>query len=188
MIIKSMTIANRLLLYIQARIFYRSKPQSYIVTPTRRRICRPLIRRSYKSFAVNCLQNKSTRAVLVKRIGQELKGEVAAICSDRYNSITRQKTKSAVKDFGHTKKCLLDEIQDKAPTLLTLLKHCLSTKKPRKNTDAEIALIVSIMCKHRRPSACQMQRVISLILYAGHASKQVSVTAIIVMSTYMSVF
>lgn len=163
------------LLHPQAKIFYHSKPQSYIVTPTRRRICRPLIRKNYKSFAVNCLRNKTTKKDVVECIGLELRSEVAAICSDRFNSITTQKSKSAIKNFSHTYKSLLDEIRDRAPTLLTLLQYCLSTKQPGRNADAEIAFIVSIMGKHKRPSACQMQRVISLIMYAGHASKQVSV-------------
>ena len=59
------------------------------------------------------------------------------------------------------------EMESKAPTLLSLL-----TRKPRKHTE-DVIVIASIFCKHRRPSACQLQRTISLILYAGHSSKQV---------------
>ena len=65
------------------------------------------------------------------------------------------------------------EMESKAPTLLSLLKQCLLTRKPRKHTEDVIVMIATIFCKHRRPSACQLQRAISLILYAGHSSKQV---------------
>ena len=65
------------------------------------------------------------------------------------------------------------EMESKAPTLLSLLKQCLLTRKPRKHTEDVIVMIASIFCKHRRPSACQLQRTISLISYAGHSSKQV---------------
>ena len=160
---------------MQARTFYPSRSQTYTVTPTRRRICKPLIRRSYRSFAVNSVQkNKITRAAIVKTIGQELQKEVAAICSDDFNSVTRQKPQSVIENFSHVKQSLLKEMMTRAPTLMTLLKQCLKTKKPRKNTDAVMTMIVPLMCKHRRPSACQFQRMISLILYAGHCSKQVS--------------
>lgn len=159
---------------MQAKIFYRSRPQTYNVTPTRRRICKPLIRRSYRSFAVNCVRkNKVTKAAIVKIIGQELQSEIAAICSDDFNSITRQKSNRALQDFSHVKISMLKEMETRTPILLTLLKHCLQTRKPRKNTDAVIVMIVSLLCKHRRPSACQLQRIVSLILYAGHSSKQV---------------
>ena len=115
-----------------------------------------------------------TKDAVVDIIGKELQGEIAAICSDDYNSITRQKSNSAIGNFNHVKQSLLMEMKTKAPTLLSLLKSCLRTRRPRKNTDLIIVLITSLLCKHRRPSACQLQRIISLILYAGHSSKQVS--------------
>ena len=45
--------------------------------------------------------------------------------------------------------------------------------KPRRNTDSIVAVITSIICKHRRSSSCLIQRIISLILCIGHAGKQV---------------
>lgn len=108
-------------------------------------------------------------------MGQLLRSEIAAITSDNFKSITREKSRHSVKDFKHIKCSLLNEMERKAPTLLSLLKSCLKTKKPRSNTDAIIFVITSIMCKHRRPSACTFQRIISLILYVGHSSKQVSI-------------
>lgn len=162
---------------LQAKIFYSCKPKSYYVTPTRRCICKPLIRKSYRSFAVHSLRgNKRTRAAIVKEVGRELRQEVAAICSDTFKSVMRQKSKAAIKKFHHTSVTLMRELETKAPTLLSLLKSCMKTRKPRSNTGTVIAMIVSVICKNRRPSACQFQRVISLILYAGHCSKQASIT------------
>ena len=49
-----------------------------------------------------------------------------------------------------------------------------------------IGLIATLLCKHQRPSASLVQRLISVILYSGHASKTVSFnTAILLVYTYI---
>ena len=101
-----------------------------------------------------------------------LQSEIAALCSDDFDSIMRLKTKGSVKDFNHIISTINKELQTKTPTLLSLLQWCFQ-KKLSSNTDVPIATIVSIMCKHGRSSACVLQRIISLILYSGHSSKQV---------------
>ncbi len=63
-----------------------------------------------------------TKAAIVKIVGQDLQIEVAAICSDHSNSITRQKSNDIMANFSHVKESLLHEMKTKAPTLLTLLK------------------------------------------------------------------
>lgn len=153
---------------LQAKIFYPSRPQTYQITPIRRKLCKPLIRKSYRKFAVNCVrENALTNAAVVKVIGQDLQREIAAICSDKFDSITRQKPNRSTTACNHVKQTLMGELKTRAPTLLTLLKLCLQTRKPRKNTDGIIIMIASLLCKHRRPSACQFQRIISLIYILG---------------------
>ncbi len=147
----------------------------YTVTPNRRRICRPLVRRSYTSFAIQCVKkNQATKQAVVNVVGQVLRSEIAAICSDNFNSIMRDKSVMSVQNFKNVATSLHSELRSKAPTLLYLLMSCLKTAKPRRNTEYIVVVVVSILCKHRRPSACLIQRIISLILYVGHASKQVS--------------
>ena len=86
----------------------------------------PLIRRSYKSFAINCVRRKNvTKAAII--IGQDLQKEIAAICSDKFNSITRKKLNMVLKNFSLIKRSFMAEIESKAPTLLSLLKQCLLT-------------------------------------------------------------
>ena len=68
----------------------------------------------------------------------------------------------------------MDEMKTRAPTLLYILESCTETRKVRKNKEAIVGLITAILCKHRRPSASLLQRIVSIILYSGHASKRVS--------------
>lgn len=132
------------------------------------------MKKSYNSFASQCMKGGSVRKFMVTAIGRILRNEIAMLCCDNFDSIMRVKTKDSVKDFDLIISTINKELQSKTPTLLSLLQWCFKKKKKSKfNIDVLIATIVSIMCKNRRPSACIIQKVISLILYSGHSSKQV---------------
>ena len=66
---------------------------------------------------------------------------------------------------------IIAELVCKAPTLL---RSCLKTKTSRPNLSLLITVIAAIICKQRRSSCSLFQRLISLVLYAGHSAKQVS--------------
>jgi len=76
---------------------------------------------------------------------------------------------------------LLDELQDTAPTLLHLLRSCVTVKKPpshqwktnRSRDTTIVGLCAAILLRHRNYQMNLVQRVISIMLYSGHASKQV---------------
>lgn len=159
-------------LFSQARVHYRSTTKSYVVTPSRRRICKPLLRKTYSSFASKTMKNSTTRKAMVNALGRMLQSEVAALCSCKSKSVLAQKPKD-IGDFHSMISSLMDDMKASSPTLLSLLKWTLKTRTARANTDVIIAMITSIMCKHRKSSVCQFQRIISLILYTGHSSKQV---------------
>ncbi len=84
------------------------------------------------------------------------------------------------------RKQLEDEMIAHSPTLLSILKSC--TKVPRSNLGQQglIGFITAILTKNRRSSASLVQRLISVILYGGHASKKVRectyITCIIITS------
>ena len=69
---------------------------------------------------------------------------------------------------------VLNELEKKAPTLVSIFRSCTKSLTPRSNCDQVTALLIGVICKHRRPQFCQIQRLVSWILYAGYSSKQVS--------------
>ena len=152
-------------------MFYKSAPKSYIMTPRRRQICRPLARGSRCAFARKCLKDRSMRNFIVKGMGVSLRHEIARLCSDDTVSILRSKTITTLKEFTWEK--LLEEVREIAPTLFKLLHSCTKTRKLQKNHDAIIGVLIAIMCKHRRPNSALFQQIVSLILYSGHAAKRV---------------
>jgi len=142
------------------------------MTPSRRRICKPLARGSRVTLARQCLKDMRVRKHITKGVGLLLQREVAGMCSTKVNSILCSKTTQALEGFNW--KDVIGEMEGRAPTLLSLLRSCTKTRKTRKYTNCVIGLIAAILCKHRRPSSCLVQRLISVILYSGHASKRVS--------------
>jgi hypothetical protein len=128
---------------------------------------------SYEAIARRCLNNSDIRKYVVHGIGRILRQEIAALCSDKVKSILRDKSNTALKAFKW--KQLEDEMITHSPTLLSILRSC--TTVPRSNLQQQglIGVITAILCKNRRGSASLVQRLISVILYGGHASKKVSI-------------
>ena len=108
-----------------------------------------------------CIQNAITRKTIVKAMSNILNREIA-ICSDKFSSLWRDKSLESLiaLDFDQ----IIEEMNSKTPTLLTLLKNCLKTKTPRSNGKIMLAMTAGIIFK---------QRAISLVLYAGYSAKQV---------------
>ena len=75
-----------------------SKSSSYVVTTTRRKFCRPLLRRSYNSFASNTLKNVAARKAVLKMFGRILHYEVSRLCSTKSKSMLSQSPRS-ISDF-----------------------------------------------------------------------------------------
>ena len=141
-------------------------------TPARRKICRPLIRRNYRSFAVTAFKNHSSKKAILKLLGQNLCKEVSSLCSTKSKSALAQPPKK-ISNISGVVNGLMADMECRAPILLSLLKWASKTQRPRGNTKLVLSMITSMLCKHRKSSVCQLQRIVSLILYAGHSSKQV---------------
>ena len=64
-------------------------------------------------------------------------------------------------------------MQQHAPTFLEILLAATAIRCPRPNRDAVISMCSAMVCKLHRPQMSAAQKTLSLILYAGHASKKV---------------
>lgn len=76
------------------------------------------------------------------------------------------------------------EISTRAPVLLRILTAATKTRKDRPNQFTVIGMCFALILKHRNPSLNLIQKIISLILYAGHSSKQVCL--ILIMLQWLS--
>ena len=69
----------------------------------------------------------------------------------------------------------MDEAAKYSPTSMELLTGCAqkSLKAYKENQKSVIGVCLSLLCKYQNPKMTLFQRMLSLILYAGHSAKKV---------------
>ena len=122
-------------------------------------------------IAVETLKDPSTKGYIVSNMGRELSREIRAMASDHVKSILQSQNPDDLKKFKWD--TLLCELSKYAPVLSRLLLLATKTKKPRLNQKAVIGICVAILINHRNSKMNLVQKIASMILYAGHTSKQV---------------
>lgn len=104
-------------------------------------------------------------------LGSAIKKELKAVASDD-NSLLKGQSIPSMKNFGWEK--VLDELKLHAPIFLHIFQSITTTKSERPNQNAIIGMCASLLLKHRYSKMSMMQKIVSIILHAGRASKQVS--------------
>ena len=69
---------------------------------------------------------------------------------------------------------VIREAEKFAPCLLSVLKVSLEIMNKAKASDPIIGFIISILCFYRRRSINAVQKIIAIILFAGHCSNKVT--------------
>ena len=147
------------------------KPKRYLLTPTRKHLGRAVARRSHKKIAYECFDDPAIRKHILRRIGQEIRKELINMSSEKVKSVMRMRSKVDLNTF--TWKRLLDEASTHAPVFFYILSSATKTKIKRSNTQAVLGTCLAVLLKHRNQSMNLVQKIISLILHNGNASKQV---------------
>ena len=106
-----------------------------------------------------------------KQVGLMVRKELQGICSDIYNSIFCEHSVASIKQFNWD--TLISELEDKTPLTLHLLQNCFPHQAKSEVTYPVICMCMAILMKGRNQKMCMLQAMVSLILYAGHAGKQV---------------
>ena len=92
------------------------------------------------------------------------------------SSVQRLRDATSLQDFSWD--IIADEAAQHTPNLVHLLMEC--TKKDKKREAARInqrsiiGMCISLICKHQNHTMSVVQKMLGLILYAGHTAKQVS--------------
>ena len=99
------------------------------------------------------------------------------MCSVDVHSILRNSSPDVVQTFDW--KDFITELEQHAPVFLTMLRGCIGPKKqPKYNEDAILGICAAILLKYQSQRMNLIQRLLSLILYSGHAEKLVSYTIV----------
>ena len=142
-----------------------------MLTPSRKKLGKAVARKSKQKIARECLKDRATKQYTLKEVNKLIQTEIHSVCSFEANSIMKSQSVEVLKEFEWSK--ILHELAERAPTFLAILRGVTKTRKPRNNTNAVICICAAILLKHRFGKMSLVQRVISLLLYSGHVSKQV---------------
>ncbi len=143
------------------------------MTPSREADAKSTARGNWKAIITRCMKNDTRCLFIIKCVGRLLKYELSKHCSNNCESVLRSGDADNLMQFIWCK--MHSEVKQNMPHLLTILTMCTETPKKRQNSEAIIYLIIAILAKHRRPQASLVQKIISLLLYAGHCSKSVRI-------------
>ena len=153
---------------------YPTKPRNYHLTPSRKTVGRAVARGSKKQVVSECMKDPKMKMYTIELMGRQLRNELISLCSNATNSTLQNQSADALREFTWGK--LHSELEARAPTLLSLLQMCTHTRKPRHNRIAVIGMCVALLLKLRFHKMCLIQKILSLLLYAGHSGKQVCKT------------
>lgn len=128
-----------------------------------------IARGSKKSLVDHCFNEPATFKYLKKKIGTIIRCEIKTMCSNKVNSVLRSSGHNSMK-FKWS--ILIEEMNANAPLLLNILQSCISSNSA--NAEAVTCMCSSLIFFHRFKQMNLVQKLISLILYAGRAGKQVS--------------
>ena len=151
---------------------YRSKRKRYILlSPLRRKMGLALARGSYKALINSCYEDPGIRSIILNKIGRHLEKEMKKMCSKKVTSMLRSSSPEALKTFKWAD--LITELNKHAPVLVSILHACTQTRTFKSNRAATIGFCAAVLLKYRVPEMSLVQKLISLIMRAGHCGKQV---------------
>lgn len=141
------------------------------MTPSRKAIVKGLVRKQAPTFARTTWSSEKYRTQILRYHSLKLKEEAKTLCSSTGDTcLLRSKLTDSILTIDW--EALHRELCDKAPLLMSVLESVTPTKRqPCKK--AALCMCASVLLFAHTKNMSLIQRVISILLYAGHASKQV---------------
>ena len=157
--------------YSQVRVGYK-RPRTFLLTPQRKHLGKAVARRSKKAIAAECMKDHTVKKHILKSVGKLVHGEIKKFCSDSANSILRRDDPQCIKTFSW--ESFSSEISKFAPVMKGILQATCKRRISRTDFNVVMCVCVALLLRNRNPRMNLIQKIISLILYGGHSSKQVS--------------
>ena len=145
-------------------------------------LARSIGRLNYRSVARQAMKVPKIRAKVMVILAADIQKELTIMCAKKRKSILHGATPESVKSFSWG--ILLSELDTFAPTFTKVLRGIVQVKRRvriankgrkswRPSEEAVVGVCAAIMLRNRNVHMNLLQRIVSLILHNGHASKQV---------------
>ncbi len=157
-------------------------------------LARSVGRKSRPSIARQVMRDRVIREKVLEILTKDIQKEMTTMCAKKTSSVLRNPSPKAVKTFSW--EAVVSEVQAYAPTLFQFLKGTVHVKrrvsrkqkkalekssrkqKHKTNRPSEVEIIgvcAAVLLRSRNLHMNLLQKMVSLILNGGHASKQVCV-------------
>ena len=133
------------------------------------------------------MKDDRIRSRVTELLGINMGKEMKKLCTKKVMSVLRKANSDSTQQF--TIQSIIDEMKAHAPSVLAVLRGCLhgrkrpktKKQKPRMfNVDTVVSVCCAILLRGRSQKMNLLQRIISLILFYGHASKRVSKSILLI--------
>ena len=149
-------------------------------------LARSVGRKHRASIARQAMKDSQIKMKVLDILGRHVQKEMKLLCSKNTPSVLRDNSPDAVKKFSWN--AVTSELETRAPTLFKVLMvlvvnrgfHQKSNVAPKKSRTSKpthtavVGMCAAILMKNRNVHLNLVQRVLSLALHSGHASKHVS--------------
>ena len=148
-------------------VSYPQYDKNNVLTPSRKELGKSLARKSRRTFSFHAVQRSFAKSEILKQFKIMLRDEMKSLLSEPTLVGNRFDLSSMVSyDWDD----VYTALQRKAPVLAQFLNTCLPRQSKRRHT-VLVMCIALLIYSHRR---CTIgQTIISVILFTGHAGKQV---------------
>ena len=121
------------------------------------------------------MRAKNTRKHVVAAVGKIIRNEIKQLCSRHTMSMQRSHNANILRGFNWD--AVINEANEHAPNLIQILMESTRTTRKQSKTMQKsiVRVCLSLLCKNRNPNMTLFQRIMSLVLYAGHSAKQVRI-------------
>lgn len=143
-----------------------------LTTPNRRHITKAAARGHKKGVVDHCFVDTKVQGYIIHKVSKILQSEIKAMCSLRVHSILKNESTEMLKSFEWDK--LISEVKVYAPLLYQVFLSCTKTRHPKSNQNVIIGMCIAMLLKYRYDRMSMVQKIIGLIMYAGHCGKKVS--------------
>ena len=164
---------------------YKPPKATYILTPQRKKLGKAVARRSHQSIAIECLRNKNSCSHAMIILCSMIYKEIKSFSSNKAQSTLEYQSQKSI--YNWEWETVHMECSSHAPLLLRILTAATRTKLERRNQTMVIVMCFAMIVKLRNPSLNILQKIISLIPYSGHSSKQVCLCLYIIHKLYYCV-
>lgn len=165
----------------------KNKSQVHTLSRSLTRLGCSMGRKNRRSIARQAINDSSIRKHCITYLGNLIRKEIKTICSSKNPSLLRKRDTQVLQSFSWDE--LLKELRSKSPLLMSLLQKCIdekklvktkNVKKSKKNMTMCICTCAALLLRYNNESMNLVQRIVSILLHNGGASKRVS--------TYMYVY